>query len=147
MRVAFGELYIDEPEKFKEDRAAFINSKYVVSLEVVEFAAIKALKNWNEGKRISKSFALEVLLYYAATRQIKDAVKLGVSRGHNRVAAVILDERFTFKETKFVPEYDLKALKDHYQITDEELSITGIEKLPLLIRERIALFAAFEEGV
>lgn len=149
MRVAFGEIYVEDPSAFRADYAAFIDSKYVVSLDVVEFAANKALKNWQKGRRISRSLPIEILLHYAATRQIKDALKLGVKKGLNRVAAVILDESKmeSFKEIEFRPEYDAEAVVKHYGITDEEFEIAGLEKLPLLVRERIALFAAFEEVV
>lgn len=151
MRVTFGELVVDDLSSFRADYATFINSKYVVSLDVVEYAAKKAVENWNRGKRIAKSLSIEILLYYAATRQIKDALQIGISEGRNRVAAVILDEErmveafkageIKFKEMKFKPEYDLKAVKEFYGITDEEISITGVEKLPMLVREKIALFS------
>lgn len=149
MKVAFGEIYVEDPSTFKADYAAFISSKFVVSLDVVEFAAKKALKNWQSGRRISRSLPIEILLHYAATRQIKDALKLGVRKGLNRVAAVILDESKMegFEEREFKPEYDVDAVVKHYGITNEELEIAGLEKLPLLVRERIALFAAFEEVV
>ncbi|MDK2796089.1 MAG: hypothetical protein PWQ22_344 [Archaeoglobaceae archaeon] len=140
MRICFGEL----KEPIFSDFASFIDSKFVVSLENVEFAVKKALNAWNSGKRISKSLAMEILLYYSATRQIDIARKLA---GVKRVVAVVLDEKrfaeIEFKEEKFSPEYDTELIKTHYQISDEELEIAGIEKLPLLIRERIALFSVF----
>jgi len=151
MRVTFGELVVNDLSSFKVDYATFISSKYVVSLDVLEYAAKKAVENWEKGRRISKSPPIELLLYCAATRQIKDALKLGVVEGRNRVAAVILDEsrmsEVEFTETDFRPEYDLRAVMDFYGITDEEITITGIEKLPLLLRERIALFSVFGERV
>ncbi len=149
MRVTFGEIYVEDQSKFRAEHAAFINAKYVVSIEVVEFAAKKAIKNWNAGRRISRSLPIEILLHYAATRQIKDALKLGVGKGVNRVAAVILDEGKVegFEEKEFKPEYDVDAVVKHYGITKEELEIAGLEKLSLLVRERIALFSAFEEVV
>ncbi len=148
MRVVFGELFVDDIKRFA-NVATFIDSKYVVSLDVVEFAAKKAIENWNSGRRISKSLTLEILLYYAATRQIKDAIKLGLRNGLNRVVAVVINEdsfkSIGFKELEFKPEFDLKAIMNHYDITDEELKIVGIDKLNLLIRERIALFSAMGE--
>ncbi len=151
MRVTFGELVVNDLSSFKVDCATFISSKYVVSLDVLEYAAKKAVENWEKGRRISKALPIEILLYCAATRQIKDALKLGVVEGRNRVAAVILDEsrmsEVEFTETEFSPEYDLRAVMDFYGITDEEITITGIEKLPLLLRERIALFSVFGERV
>jgi len=149
MRITFGELVVDDVSSFKVDYATFINSKYVVSLDVVEYAAKKAVENWNRGRRISRSLSIEILLYYAATRQIKDALKLGIAEGKNRVAAVILDEsrmaEIGFTETEFRPEYDANSVIEFYGITDDEIEITGVEKLPLLVKERIALFSAFGE--
>ena len=149
MRVTFGELVVDDVSSFKVDYATFINSKYVVSLDVVEYTAKKAVENWNRGRRISRSLSIEILLYYAATRQIKDALKLGIAEGKNRVAAVILDEsrmaEIGFTETEFRPEYDVDSVIEFYGITDDEIEITGVEKLPLLVKERIALFSAFGE--
>ncbi|MEM1578933.1 MAG: KEOPS complex subunit Cgi121 [Archaeoglobaceae archaeon] len=140
MRITFGRA------NELGDFACFINPKYVVALPVVEFAVEKAVKNWNRGKRISKSLVMEILLYYSATRQIEVAKKL---TGIGKVVAVVLDEeRFSmsgFKEENFKPDYDIEAIKEHYGITDEELEIVGAEKLPLLLKERIALFSLLGE--
>ncbi|MCS7122196.1 MAG: KEOPS complex subunit Cgi121 [Archaeoglobaceae archaeon] len=145
MKILFGEVEVNEPLDF----VTFIDPKYVVSLENVEFAAKKALKAWESGKRISKSLAMEILLYYAATRQIKDAAKIGFKFGKQKVVAVVLDDekfkKLKFKELDFKPEYDLEATMKHYEITEEELKIAEVEKLPMLIRERIAIFSATYE--
>lgn len=146
MKVIFGEIELPEPLDF----VTLINPKYVVSIENVEFAAKKALKSWvKEEERISKSLSIEVLLYYAATRQIKDAAKLGFKSGKQKAVLVVLDEEkfkdLNFKELEFKPEYDLEAIMEHYKITKEELEVAGIEKLPMLIRERIAIFSATKE--
>ncbi|MET1124111.1 MAG: KEOPS complex subunit Cgi121 [Archaeoglobaceae archaeon] len=141
MRVTFGEV-----DTFG-DFATLIDPRFVPDLEVVSFAAEKALKAWNRGERISRSLALEVLLYYAATRQIREAVKLG-AKGGRAVIVVIDEEEFSkrnFRELDFKPEIDERAIMEHYGITEEELKVAGREKLSLLIRERIALFAAFKE--
>ncbi len=142
MKILFGEL----KEPVFGDFACLIDSRYVVDLSNVEFAAKKALNAWNSGKRISKSLAIEILLYYSATRQIEIAKKIA---GKKRVIAVVLDEEkfseLDFTEENFSPEYDIELIKEHYQISEEEIRIAGIEKLPLLIRERIALFSVFGE--
>lgn len=142
MRILFGEL----KEPVFGDFACFINSKYIVDVSIVDFAVKKAIKNWNSGKRISRSLAMEIRLYYSATRQIKVAKELA---GTKRVVAVVLDEnefsKIDFKEKEFFPEFDLELVKKNYEISEEELKIVGFEKLPLLIRERIALFSAFGE--
>lgn len=126
--------------------ACFIDPKFVVSLDVVEFAVKKALKNWYSGKRISKSLAIEILLYFSATRQIEIAKRVTASK---KAVAVVIDEKkfseIGFVEEEFRAEYDLNAVMELYGITEEELNIVGIEKLPLLIKERIALFSILGE--
>lgn len=138
-------LYGSSPVK-SGDFACFINPKFVLNLEVVEFALRKAIKNWNAGKRISKSLAVEILLYFSATRQIEVAKKL--SAKEKAVVVVLDEEKFSqigFLEEEFQPSYDLEAIIELYDISKEEIEITGIEKLPLLVKERIALFSIFGE--
>ncbi|MCS7129930.1 MAG: KEOPS complex subunit Cgi121 [Archaeoglobaceae archaeon] len=142
MRILFGTL----KKPTFGDFACFIDSKYVVDLSTVDFAVKKAIKNWNSGKRISRSLAIEILLYYSANRQIETAKKL---TGTKKVVAIILDENefseIDFNEEEFYPEFDLELVREHYEISDEEIRIVGVEKLPLLIKERIALFSSFGE--
>jgi len=141
MRVTFG-----SSKQIFGDFACFIDPKFVVDLSTVEFAAKKAFKNWENGKRISKSLAVEILLYFAATRQIEIAKKLTAKE---KAVVVVIDEdefsKIDFKEQEFVPEYNLREVMNLYEITEEELEIVGIKKLPLLIRERIALFSLLGE--
>uniref|UniRef100_A0A7J2THW6 KEOPS complex subunit Cgi121 n=1 Tax=Archaeoglobus fulgidus TaxID=2234 RepID=A0A7J2THW6_ARCFL len=140
MRVTFG------ISKVFGDFACFIDPKFVVDLSTVEFAAKKALKNWNDGRRISKNLAIEILLYFAATRQIETAKRLTAK---DKAVVVVIDEdefsKIDFEEMDFVPSYDLKAVMDLYDITEEELKIVGLKKLPMLVRERIALFSLLGE--
>ncbi|MDI9646127.1 MAG: KEOPS complex subunit Cgi121 [Archaeoglobales archaeon] len=148
MKIIFGEVFVEDPRYFTEI-ATFIDSKYVIDLETVRFAAEKALKAWNKGEKISKSLSLEVLLYYAATRQIKDATKLGIKKGLKRYAVVLFNEeerlKMNIRELNFKPEYDIDAIMKHYEISKEELEIVGVEKIPMVVRERIALFSVFKE--
>ncbi len=146
MEVLFGEVNV-KPD-FRSNSVTVISSRYIVDLENLRYAASKAMENWEKGMRISKSPALEVLLYYSATRQIRDAIKIA-ARGREKAGLVVLDEEefedvkdeIEFRELEFAPDYDLEEIKAVYGITDEEIEITGIEKLALLIRERIALFS------
>ena len=145
-RVLFGEVNVKPG--FKSDSVAIISSRYIVDLDNLRYAALKAVENWKRGYRISKSVALEILLYHSATRQIRDAVKTA-ARGKERAGLVVLDENefekirgeIGFKESNFIPEYDVEEIKRMYNVTDEELEIVGIERLNLLVRERIALFS------
>ena len=154
MKIKQGILKVNSLEEFLKDFGeclTVIDAKYVVDLDVVRFAVEKALKSWKEGKRIAKTLPLEILLYFCATRQIRDAIKVGVKEGINEAVVVILNEckgfeRY-FKEKKVVrvDNERIENVKKLYGITDEEIKIVGLEKLPLLIRERIALFDVFKE--
>ena len=154
MKIKQGILKVNSLEEFLKDFGeclTVIDAKYVVDLDVVRFAVEKALKSWKEGKRIAKTLPLEILLYFCATRQIRDAIKVGVKEGINEAVVVILSEckgferYFKEKEVVRVDNERIENVKKLYGITDEEIKIVGLEKLPLLIRERIALFDVFKE--
>ena len=133
-------------KKFKDCNVTFINSEYVTDLKTIKFGVRKALKSWREGRNVAKTLPIEVLLYIAARRQINEALEIGVKEGKNEVVAILIDncidilKELGFVEKKFIPKPNIKKILRFYDIKDEELKIVGIEKLPLLIRERIVLF-------
>ncbi len=151
MRLYQGIIEIENLREFLKkipERCVFIDADYVISMETVEFAVRKAVRSWNSGKRVSKALSMEILLHFSATRQINHAVKAGLKQGLNRVVVVDLDscrrslENLGFEEQEVVetnPE-KLRKVADFYGICDEEIGITGWNKLDLLVRERIALF-------
>ncbi len=137
---------VGEYLKSVRDCAAIIDANFVISKDNVKFAAKKAIRSWEKGENIAKTIPMEILLYAAATRQIKDALKLGIKEGRNTVYVVLLkcDEVPGLEEWDFdriePDEMQIARIKEFYGISDEELEIVGVEKLDLLIRERIALF-------
>ncbi|ADB57613.1 KEOPS complex subunit Cgi121 [Archaeoglobus profundus] len=155
MKIKQGILKVNSLEEFLKDLgecAAVIDAKYVIDLDVVKFAAEKALKSWKEKRNIAKTLPLEILLYFSATRQIRDAIKVGVKEGTNEAVVVILNncedklkKYFEEKEVVKVDKARIENVKRLYGITDEEIKIVRLEKLPLLIMERIALFDVFKE--
>jgi|Deesub1362B_J571_1020462.scaffolds.fasta_scaffold02027_8 KEOPS complex subunit Cgi121 len=159
-RIYRGFIEVEDVEEFLESikredcEICIVDADFVTDIDNLEFAVQKAIKSWREGKTISKSLSMEILLHIAATRQIKDALKLGIKRGKMRVYAVVtgseppeineilpgfVQQEFKDFEDDFSEER-LKKILDFYDIGEEELRITGIEKLSLIIRERIALF-------
>jgi len=138
---------MDEFLKFK-DCVVAVDARYVIDVGVLEFAVEKALKSWSEGRNVAKSLPLEILLYISATRQIRDAIKIGVSEGVNEAVIIFLKDcniDFEEKEVVRLDEVRIENVKRLYGISDEEIEIVGVERLPLLIRERIALFDVFKE--
>ncbi len=133
----------------------FVDANYVVDREHVEFAVKKAIKAWEEGRRVAKSLEMEILLYCAGRRQISEAIEMGLKEGKNEVVAVVLDEKcldrlrelgFEEKPVLKLDEGKVERLKRFFGISDEELEIAGKEKLPLLVRERTVLFDVFKSG-
>ena len=138
---------MDEFLKFK-DCVVAVDARYVIDVGVLEFAVEKALKSWSEGRNVAKSLPLEILLYISATRQIRDAIKIGVSEGVNEAVIIFLKDcniDFEEKEVVRLDEVRIENVKRLYGISDEEIEIVGVERLPLLIRERIALFDVFKD--
>ncbi len=127
-------------------KAVFLDANYIIDENQVYFAVKKAIDSWKKGRNVAKSLPLEVLLYVAATRQIKDATKLGIREGINEVVCVLFEkdfkiENFEEKEVlKIDDEEKIKRISEFYKIPKEELNLVGVNKLPLLVRERIILF-------
>ncbi len=147
MEVKQGLLRVRNLKDFLEkygEMVAFVNADYVVDEHHVYFAARKAIKAWEEGRRVARTLPLEILLYSAATRQIKDALAMGVEEGENRVVAVFLDPEMSvegFEERKVLEmnEEKFRRIAEFFDVSDIELEIAG-ERLGLLVRERIILF-------
>jgi tRNA threonylcarbamoyladenosine modification (KEOPS) complex Cgi121 subunit len=71
----------------------FFDADLVTSWQHLYFAVLNALMTFRNGRNISKSLAVEVLLYASAQRQIKKAIALiGVKRVSANVATVIISE-------------------------------------------------------
>ncbi len=133
----------------------FLNANYVVDKDHVEFATKKALKAWNEGRRVAKTLAMEILLYCAGRRQISDAIEMGLKEGLNEVVVVVLEDEcvekleelgFKKKPVLRLDEAKIDRIKRFFDISDDELRIVGTDKLSLLVREKIALFDVFKSG-
>lgn len=152
MRISQGIIEIKDVREFLKripDGCVLINANYVINLDVVEFAAKKAIKSWKEGRNVAKTLSMEILLYVSATRQINKALKIGIKEGLNEVVIVDVSEGcdellkelgFEEREVLKTDEAKMKNIIEFYEISNEEIEIVGIEKLDLLVRERIALF-------
>ena len=99
--TAYKNVKIDDVEDFirnarKEAGEAvvqFFDAKFIAGFEHLFFAVLNALAAFKNKLNISKSLAVEILLYAAAERQIRNAVKsLGVKGETKDVAVVVLAE-------------------------------------------------------
>jgi tRNA threonylcarbamoyladenosine modification (KEOPS) complex Cgi121 subunit len=71
----------------------FFNAELVATWQHLYFAVLNALTAFRNKTNVSKSVAVEVMLYTSAQRQIRKAIALlGVKRDSATVAAVIIGE-------------------------------------------------------
>ena len=141
----------------------FFDARFVAGYEHLYFAVLNALTAFKNGLSISKNLAIEILLYAAAERQIRNAVQLlGVREDTAKVAVVVLAESkdevvkaldkvssiIQAEEDESILEIDGKkfeAIRKLFNVSDLELEAKlerkGLEKEALkdLIIERVAL--------
>jgi KEOPS complex subunit Cgi121 len=71
----------------------FANAELIATWQHLYFAVLNALNAFKSGYNISKSLAVEVLLYASAQRQIRKAVEiLGIKPATSKIAAVIIND-------------------------------------------------------
>ena len=141
----------------------FFDARFVAGYEHLYFAVLNALTAFKNNLNISRNLAVEILLYAAAERQIRNAVELlGIKEGTGNIAVVILAENkdeivnilnrlsklVQASEDESILEVDDKkfeAIKRMFKISDLELEAKlegkGLEKEALkdLVIERVAL--------
>lgn len=169
--TAYKNVKIDDVEDFiqrvrRETRNAtvqFFDAKFVAGHEHLYFAVLNALTAFRNNLNISKSLAVEILLYAAAERQIRNAVELlGIREETENVAVVVLAESedevvkalekissfIHAEEDESALEIDdekFEAIKKLFNVSDLELEAKierkGLEKEALkdLVIERGAL--------
>lgn len=134
----------------RKDVAAAVDARFVAGREHLERAAELASTAEERGTRVADDPSVEVLLYAAATRQISRAIDtVGVREDTEEVGLVVqgmdvaalLEEAglerdgsvLEFKEEK------LPFIRQAFDISETEMETVGEAKVPLLVRERVAL--------
>jgi tRNA threonylcarbamoyladenosine modification (KEOPS) complex Cgi121 subunit len=78
-------------EKQQDVWVQFFNAGLVATWEHLYFAALNALTAFKNKRSISKSLAMETMLYASAQRQIKKALaQMGVKRSVSNVAVMVM---------------------------------------------------------
>lgn len=157
IQILEGTIFIDDKEKFlhklnkiSKDKGVVIqafDADKLASEEHIRFAVGKAMNSFKAGRNIANDLAKEIMLYAAGTRQINRAMKLGVHNGDNNIVLVAIGEvidlsAFNEITPKPVLQYDSSkndALLEIFNITKEELKAAGVDKIPELVIERVAL--------
>lgn len=157
-----GSVYVNEVDDFLEKTnltkcdIALLNADYITDKGHAELAAKKAVKSWAQGKNIARTLPIEIMLYASANRQINQAIEMGVkSHSKNKVVAVLVGDKECvdkfkeisgFKEEKVLSldQKKVENLKELFDINEEEIRVTGVEKISDIIKERIVLFDVFK---
>jgi tRNA threonylcarbamoyladenosine modification (KEOPS) complex Cgi121 subunit len=139
------------------------NADLIATREHLHFAVLNALQAFKDKTNISKSPAMETMLYAAMQRQIQGAIqKIGINRVSQNVAVVILGKDkgqvelalmvvssfFGVKPDESVLEFTAQkqvAIKERFQITENEIKTVTkgdtAKAIVNLIIEREALLA------
>jgi KEOPS complex subunit Cgi121 len=115
--------------------------------------AKRAVKN---GTCISSTFEIEALLYAAGSRQCQDAIKFGVHQGLNNCYLCIYPLNLNVwpellagltissEDWEQIPDEKLNILVSLFGITNEELTVTGRNRIKDLVLERVALLDVYK---
>jgi tRNA threonylcarbamoyladenosine modification (KEOPS) complex Cgi121 subunit len=171
--TGFRKVRIDAPEEFLKLTSSGDSSNVEVQVfdaediatwEHLYFAVLNALMSFRNKTSISRSLAMETMLYASAQRQIRRAIgSLGVKHGSTKIAMILIGVRAgNLRRVLSKVSKQIKAERDEtvlkltnekmanirriFNVTDDELSTVkkgnGTKKaLVDLIIERMALLA------
>ena len=145
---------IKEISKGKDTVILALDADKLAGKEHLMFAIEKAMKSFKTGRNIANDLGKEIMLYAAGTRQINRAMIIGVHNGNNNIVLVAIGDDVDlslFEEItrKHVLQYEgskNRALVEIFNITDEEIKIVGVERIPELVLERVALVDVLRVG-
>ncbi len=133
----------------------FFDADKIAGKKHVESALGHAIRAVNENFCISNSFEMEALLYAAGSRQCINGVSFGIHSGHNNSYLCICPpdtEAFEQIRPLVTPVHDdwetispekVDVLINLFDITPQELDVTGISRLQELVLERVALLEVY----
>lgn len=157
IKILEGTILIKDAEEFlkKLRRKSNENNTVIQALDAdklageehVRFAVEKAIRSFKTGTNIANEISKEIMLYAAGTRQIKKAIKLGIHKGENNIVIVAVGDDpdlsgFDEIEKRPVLSYNVSkkgTLMDLFNITEDELEAVGVDRIPELVLERVAL--------
>lgn len=99
MRFVEGVASVDSVDEFVAELGAVgdaqdcavqaFDADYVADRDHLEAAVAHANRSFERGEAIADERAVEILLYAAGRRQIRQALKMGVTEGENEVVVVV----------------------------------------------------------
>lgn len=159
-----GFLKIIRKEKPLNVEIQFFDAKLVATWQHLYFAALNALTAFKNKENISKSLAMETMLYASAQRQIRKAMKLlGIKPDSSKMAVLVIGEKpetvrsalsMVSKRVKTEPDDTvLELTEEKATVIQKIFGISGVElktivrkddlerALTDLVIERMALLA------
>jgi len=166
VKIANVEEFLETVRKrlAKNVEAQFFDAGLVATWQHLYFAALNALNAFKNGLNISKSLAVETLLYASAQRQIRKAMGLmGIKPNSEAIAVLVLGEKASDAEAALeamskivggqrddavlgLSREKINAIRKAFDISDVELEAVmrgnDLEQaLVNLVIERVALLA------
>ena len=142
----------------------FFDAELIATQEHLYFAVLNALQAFRNKTNISKSLAMETMLYASAQRQIQKAIqRCGIKPETTNMAVIIIGEDQTQLKTMLeaitacvgvepdekvleMSKFKEQKINETFQITDEEIKTVmkngnRAEAVVNLVIERVALLA------
>jgi len=109
----------------------FFDAKFVATWQHLYFAALNALTAFKNKENISKSLAMETILYASAQRQISKAMRLlGIKPDSSEIAVLIIGERpETVKSALSMVSKHVRSESDDAVLELSEEKATIIQKI------------------
>jgi KEOPS complex subunit Cgi121 len=148
--VQSSELFLKKAHDFVKDPGVllqFLNADYVLGEEHVLSAYEHAKRAFDSKKNISKSLAMEILVYVSGEPQIANALEMvGIKDGCESIVLVVdgkldaeeLVTHLNLKMDNDVLKCDKKKL-ENFGIGKPEISAVDKDKIKDLILERVAM--------
>ncbi len=171
--TGFRNVHIENPEDFIESirrgstldtEIQFFDARYIATAQHLYFAALNAVMAFDNRENLSKSLAMESLLFASAQRQIRKAMeKIGIQKGTKNLAVLIIGKKENSIEQALLkiarqiglkPDASVLALSEEkfrkikkiFAISDQELETAERDNdssgaLVDLVIERVALLS------
>jgi KEOPS complex subunit Cgi121 len=151
-------------EVFEDVDVQFFDADLVATWRHLYFAALNAVMAFETKRNISKSLAVETLLYASGKRQIKKALEIiGVKAGCTNIAGIIIGKKeqvvtaaFLVLSNEFgvssdesvleISKNKILKIRQSFDISTKELKATSLKSNPEsalvdLVVERVALLS------
>jgi KEOPS complex subunit Cgi121 len=162
--VQFG-IELDDPDRYLMKvrqisnrygvRIVLFNAEMMAGMTHVCSALRHAFRAFDRGSAISNSPEMEALLYASGSRQCRSGLRFGIHPGKNRVYLCVCpgdgnalddllkDGTISHEDWNVLSPEKVELLTDLFGITQEELDVSGRDRITDLILERVALLEVY----